>query len=51
MFPTSSSETYRNETGEILGWSDASCDPDYFCDMCGFSHPGDCEPERWFGDE
>jgi hypothetical protein len=38
MFPTAGSHIYRNEEGEVLGWSDeTSYEPEY-CDMCGTNH-------------
>jgi hypothetical protein len=38
MFPTAGSSIYRNEEGEVLGWSDeTSYEPEY-CDICGANH-------------
>lgn len=45
MFPTAGSHIYRNEEGEVLGWSDETQYEPEYCDECGFNHSGECPPE------
>jgi len=42
MFPTPGDEIYRNDAGEVTGWSRPAVADDYYCDVCGFNHTGDC---------
>lgn len=44
-FPNAGSHIYRNEAGEVMGWSDESSYEPEYCDTCGFNHSGDCPPE------
>lgn len=48
-FPTTNSEIYYNDEGEVLGWDRPSDPTDYYCDTCGFPHIGDCIDDQ--GDE
>lgn len=50
-FPNAHSHIYRNEAGEIMGWSDESSYEPEYCDICGFNHSGDCPPEPDDDDE
>jgi hypothetical protein len=50
-FPNAHSTVYRNEEGEVLGWSDeTSYEPEY-CDICGFNHSGDCMVDDYYEEE
>jgi len=42
MFPSPGDEIYRNEEGEVIGWSRPANPEDYYCDICGLCHTGDC---------
>jgi hypothetical protein len=46
MFPVAGDEIYRNEAGEVTGWSKPASAEDYYCDPCGFSHAGPCPPDE-----
>jgi hypothetical protein len=49
-FPNSSSEIYRNDEGEVLGWSQPADPADYYCDDCGFNHVGQCPDDVDYGE-
>jgi len=42
-FPVPGNEIYTNEAGEPTGWGPAETTDDYWCDVCGFSHGGECD--------
>jgi len=45
-FPSPGDNIYYNDAGEPLGWDKPADPADYWCDDCGFSHPGPCpDPE------
>lgn len=37
-FPNAHSHIYRNEAGEVMGWSDESAYEPEYCDICGSNH-------------
>lgn len=53
MFPTAHSVIDYNEAGEPVGWDNPGEYDPYanYCDMCGYSHIGDCYDEYDDDDE
>jgi hypothetical protein len=50
MFPSAGDQIIHNEDGEVLGWDKPETAADYYCDMCGFSHAGECPDDYDEGD-
>jgi hypothetical protein len=49
-FPPPGAEIHYNDAGEVLGWDMPADEGTYWCDECGFSHPGPC-PDPYDPDE
>lgn len=47
MFPGAHDTIIVNEAGEPIGWEPPTDPNDFWCDVCGCIHMGDCpvEPE------
>jgi rubrerythrin len=46
-FPGPGAHIYRNEAGEPIGWDYPSEDAGaYYCDLCGYTHAGDCPDDE-----
>lgn len=50
-FPNAHSTVYRNEEGEVLGWSDETQYEPEYCDICGTNHPASVDCMNYDDDE
>jgi hypothetical protein len=45
-FPGPGARVYRNDAGEPIGWDYPADDAlAYYCDVCGYTHAGDCDDD------